>query len=153
MTLSIPHAALILALVWAGSGWAQTIFKSTMPDGRVVYGAAPAPGAKKVEKIKPNTEDTGVITIRQGEENALQKGQAKREQAEPHEIAIREAEKALRDAEAAQAAGKEPLPGERMGTAGGASRLTEAYEERQNSLEAAVAAAHKRLSVLQAGGR
>ena len=42
-------------------------------------------------------------------------------------------------------AGEEPLPGERLGTAGGNSRLTDAYFERQKGLEATVAAAKKRV--------
>jgi hypothetical protein len=151
--LSIPRAALILTLVCAGSSWAQTVFKSTMPDGRVVYGAQPAPGAKKVEEIKPKTEDTGVTTVKPGDQKALQQSQAKREQAEQREGLIRDAEKTLRDAEAAQAAGKEPLPGERIGTAGGFSRLTEAFDERQKSLQAAVAMARKHLDELRAGAR
>ncbi len=153
MKVSIPRAALILTLVWAGSSWAQTIFKSTMPDGRVVYGAKPAPGAKKVEEIKPKTTDTGVTTVKPGDRNAAQQSQVKREQAEDRQALIRDAEKALRDAEAAQAAGQEPLPGERIGTAGGGSRLTEAYEERQKSLEAAVAAARQQLNDVRAGTR
>jgi hypothetical protein len=52
---------------------------------------------------------------------------------------------ALKNAEAALAAGKEPLPGERTGTVGGGSRLNEAYFARQKSLEDAVAAARKRV--------
>jgi hypothetical protein len=153
MKVYIPRAALILTLVWAGSGWAQTVFKSTMPDGSVVYGTKPAPGAKKVEEIKPKTTDTGVTTVKPGEQKALQENQAKREETEGRQAMIRDAEKALRDAEAAQAAGAEPLPGERIGTAGGASRLTEAYDERQKSLAAAVAAARKQLDAVRGGAR
>ena len=47
----------------------------------------------------------------------------------------RQAEEAVRKAEAALANGKEPLPGERIGTAGGASRLNDAYWERQKKLK------------------
>jgi hypothetical protein len=32
-------------------GWADTIYKSIMPDGRVVYGEAPFDGAQRVEKV------------------------------------------------------------------------------------------------------
>jgi hypothetical protein len=52
----------------------------------------------------------------------------------------------LRAAKAAQVAGKEPLPGERRGNVNGSSRLTEAYWERQNALNADVAKARKRLN-------
>ena len=47
----------------------------------------------------------------------------------------RDAQQALKAAEQARDAGKEPLPGERTGTAGGGSRLNDAYYERQRKLE------------------
>jgi hypothetical protein len=61
------------------------------------------------------------------------------------------AEKALAAAEAARAAGKEPQPGERIGTAGGASRLTDAYWQRQKSLDDAVEKARRDLDNARAG--
>ena len=57
------HAAVLLALALSAAGWAQTIFKSIMPDGRVIYGEKPVPGAKKVEQFVPQTGNTGVKTI------------------------------------------------------------------------------------------
>jgi hypothetical protein len=51
----------------------------------------------------------------------------------------------VRSAEAARDAGKEPLPGERIGTAGGGSRLTDAYLQRQKSLEENVEKARRSL--------
>jgi hypothetical protein len=44
----------------------------------------------------------------------------------------------LEEALAAQKNGEDPLPGERIGTAGGASRLSPAYYARQEALAAAV---------------
>ena len=32
---------------------AQVSYKSTMPDGKVIYGDKPVPGAAKVDKLKP----------------------------------------------------------------------------------------------------
>jgi hypothetical protein len=145
MSKLIFRTAALAALVWAMSSWAQTIYKSIMPDGRVIYGTQPAPGAKRVETMK-QTETTGVKPIAPQDEKALQQLGVEREQREAHQGEIQQAEKALRDAEAAQAAGKEPLPGERIGTAGGASRLTDEYWERQKALEAAVADARRRLA-------
>jgi hypothetical protein len=57
----------------------------------------------------------------------------------------------LKNAEAARAAGKEPLPGERVGTAGGASRLSEAYFDRQRKLEADVEKARRELDKARSG--
>jgi hypothetical protein len=145
MTKLVLHAAAVAVLAWATSSWAQIIYKSTMPDGRVIYGAEAVPGAKHVETIKPKTETTGVRPVGPKDEKALQQREMQREQQSTRQNEIQQAEQALRDAEAAQAAGKEPLPGERQGTAGGTSRLTDEYWERQRALSAAVADARKRL--------
>ena len=145
------HAVVLLALALSATSSAQTIFKSIMPDGRVIYGEKPVPGAKKVEQFVPQTGNTGVKTISpQDQQRQSQDAAARVKRNEDRRAQIQEAQKALKDAEAAQLAGKEPLPGERIGTAGGASRLEESYFARQQSLEAAVVAARKRLDELAA---
>jgi hypothetical protein len=149
MTKLVLLAAALVALVWAASSWAQTIYKSTMPDGRVIYGTEPVRGAKRVETMKPPAENTGVRPVAPQDAQKLEQQGMQRERKEARQDEMQQAEKALRDAEAAQAAGKEPLPGERLGTAGGASRLTDEYWERQKSLEATVAEARKRLDELR----
>ncbi|HTS51876.1 MAG TPA: DUF4124 domain-containing protein [Burkholderiales bacterium] len=150
--LILPAVALA-ALAWAASSWAQTIYKSTMPDGRVIYGTEPARGAKRVETMKPPPDSTGVQPVAPQDTQKLEQRTMQRERQEQRQDEVQQAEKALRDAEAAQAAGKEPLPGERMGTAGGGSRLTDEYWDRQKSLEAAVAEARKRLDELRGPAR
>jgi hypothetical protein len=124
-----------------------------MPDGRVIYGAEPAPGATRVETLKPPAGNTGVQPVAPKDESALQQRELQREQQAGRQDEIQRAEQALRDAEAAQAAGKEPLPGERQGTAGGASRLTDEYWKRQQELEASVTKARKRLEEVRGSGR
>jgi len=114
---------------------AQTLYKSIMPDGRVVYGDRAEPGAVKVETSKPDTKKTGVQVIRPGTESQVQKMEAGRKKEDAKVDQRRQAEEAVRNAEAALANGKEPLPGERIGTAGGASRLTDSYWERQKKLK------------------
>ena len=113
----------------------QTLYKSIMPDGRVVYGDRAEPGAVKVETSKPDTKKTGVQVIRPGAEGEVQSMEAARKQEDAKVDQKRQAEEAVRKAEAALANGKEPLPGERIGTAGGASRLNDAYWERQKKLK------------------
>jgi hypothetical protein len=127
-------AMLILALCTASAG-AQTIYKSIMPDGKIVYGEKPATGAKKVETIEAPPAKTGVTA-------ATPQEQARA--AEPASQA-EDARIALKNAEAAREAGREPLPDERQGLAGGGSRLTESYFGRQKSLEEAVEAARRRV--------
>ena len=51
---------------------------------------------------------------------------------------------ALQDVEARREQGREPLPGERLGTVAGKSRLTEKYFARQAMLEQELASARER---------
>ena len=151
MTRLILRAAVLIALAsWAGSSSAQTVYKSTMPDGRVIYSTEPVRGAKRVETLKPPAESTGVNPVAPTDAQKLEQHERQRSNREARQDELQQAEKALRDAEAAQAAGKEPLPGERSGTAGGGSRLSDEYWGRQKSLEAAVTEARKRLDELRA---
>jgi len=130
---------------------AQTAYKSTMPDGRVIYGDAPIPGARKVEQISvaaPRLGEGGAGAAPVGEkdrgstregdqgrarqDDAMRARMAEREQARQR---VREAEEALHVAEEAKRNGEEPLPGERLGLTGGGSRLSEEYFQRQKQLE------------------
>ena len=147
---------LALAMLGAQPAAAQKFYKSTMPDGKVVYGDKPAPGAVKVEETAVDTSKKGIgpaaTTEGASREAAalqqLEKDRAKRDAATGK---VQDAERALRAAEAARDGGKEPLPGERIGTAGGSSRLTEAYFARQKKLEDAVASARRNLEAARAG--
>ena len=116
---------------------AQTMFKSTMPDGRVIFGDKPVDGATKIEAIKPDTAKRGIQTLSTGEAAAIKQAEQEKEKLKRQrgDDSVQAAEKALRDAEAALAKGEEPLPGERTGTAGGGSRLNEAYWQRQQKLK------------------
>ena len=149
----ILRVAAAATLVAAGSVWAQVIYKSTMPDGHVIYSTEPVHGAKRVETMKPKTDTSGVQPVGPKDEKTLQQREAQRERQTTRQNDVQQAEQALRDAETAQAAGKEPLPGERQGTAGGASRLTEEYWARQKALADAVADARKRLNEIQGAAR
>ena len=142
--------AFLAAFAAAGAGAQQPVYKSTMPDGKVVYAEKPAPGASRVEKMEPPPAKTGVSGLTQEEKmRAEQLGQrraAAAAEAAQSRKSVDDARKQLEQAEAARNAGKEPLPGERQGIAGGGSRLTEAYFARQKALEDAVAAARKRVA-------
>ena len=140
---SILSIALLVALVHSAS--AQTLYKSTMPDGRVVYSDKPAPGAVKSEEQKPDTSKQGVVPPSAREKATVQGLEKDRLKRDARADRIAAAEKALRDAEAAQAAGKEPTAGDRQGTASGAQRLTDDYWVRQKRLETAVEQARANL--------
>ena len=121
MRISLFGGLLALA-VFAQPAAAQTLYKSTLPDGNVIYGDKPAPGAVKAEEIKPDTAKTGMgpatttPTPAASRDAALLKKMEKaRLQREAAYAKVQAAEKALRAAEAARAAGVEPLEGERIG--------------------------------------
>jgi len=130
---------------------AQTLYKSTMPDGSVVYGDKPAPDAAKVEETRPDIKKGGIGGTTPREQETLKEMEKARQQREGGQEKVTAAEQALRNAEAARAAGKEPMASERIGTAGGASRLNEAYYDRQRKLEEAVTKARRELDQLRSG--
>jgi hypothetical protein len=142
--------AQLLAALLAGELAAQTVYKSTLPDGRVVYGDKPDPAAAKVEETTPDTSKHGIGGGAPREAQALKDLEKARLGREGEEAKLQTLQKTLLDAEAAQAAGKEPLPGERIGTAGGASRLDDSYWARQRALEQAVEKARRELEAARA---
>ena len=146
---SLLFLPVICAMASAAFG-AQVLYKSTMPDGKVVYGDKPAPGAVKVEQQKPDTAKAGIQTTQPGDSAALRKIEQDRLKDERAGERVRAAEKALRDAEEALAKGEEPLPGERTGTAGKGSQLNEAYWKRQESLKKDVERARINLETARA---
>lgn len=141
--------AIVIATLLAsgGTALAQTLYKSTMPDGKVIYSQKPEPGAKRVDTVEPPPAKTGVTAATPQEK--ARADQAVKNATAQQSNALDDARRQLQKAEAARDTGKEPLPGERLGTAGGASRLTDAYFERQKSLELAVDSARKRVNELE----
>lgn len=130
---------------------AQTLYKSTLPDGRIIYGEKPVTGAANVEAIQPDTSKGGLGGPRTSEQERLKDMEKARPQRDAGDARLQAALQKLKDAEAARDTGKDPLPGERIGTAGGASRLTDAYHERQRGLEEAVAKARRELDTARSG--
>jgi hypothetical protein len=149
-TLIRWRPALAIGLVLAGlplSGYGQEqlIYRSVDKNGRVTFSDRPPAQARVVETISVPTgpTSTGVppdtleqrSAVRdqlQGEANARARGLIDASE----QISVAYA--ALQSAKAAQAAGKEPLPGERIGTASGFSRFREEYWDRQRQLQTAV---------------
>ena len=152
---AIYRLLLALALVASGAAAQQPVFKSVMPDGKVIYSEKPTPGAAKVETIEAPTAKTGVTGLTPEERSRAEREQRQRAQAAAAAASGQKSggdlRKALAEAEAARDQGKEPLPNERIGIAGGGSRLTDAYFARQKALEDAVEAARKKVTDAQSG--
>jgi chromosome segregation ATPase len=134
---------------------AQTVYKSTMPDGKVIYSEKPTTGAKRVDEITPPPPKTGMTTLTPNETARIEQQARERTKeganAPNLQTQLDDARRQLKQAETGREAAKEPLPGERTGLVGGGSRLNEAYEQRQKSLDAALEAARKRVNDLQSG--
>jgi len=129
---------------------ADQVFKSTMPDGSILYGNEPVKGAKKVEKMTPNTQDSGVrITTPHQKQDLDQRQSVRQEESSHREGELDQLKSALKQAEEAREAGREPHEGDFVGNARGGMRLNEEYLERQKTLETNVKEARKRLEEAQ----
>ncbi|HEU0289895.1 MAG TPA: DUF4124 domain-containing protein [Burkholderiales bacterium] len=146
----VTFAGVLAAALLAQAAPAQTLYKSTTPDGRIIYSDKPPPDAIKTEKRQMDTSKKGVVPPSTGEKSTLKDLEGGRQSRQMSQDRVRKAEIALHDAETALEMGKEPQPGERIGTVSGASRLTDAYFERLKKLEEAVAAARANLERVRA---
>lgn len=147
---TVVRLCLMGALCASADAAAQTVYKSTMPDGSVLYAEKPARGAAKVETIEPPPPKSGIGGLTPEEKSRAEQLTKQRAVAAANAAAsqkeLEQARNQLRQAEAARDAGKEPLPTERIGIVGGGTRLTQDYFARQKKLEEAVAAARKQLA-------
>ncbi len=138
----------LLALLLAGccaAGLAQTpMYRSTMPDGKKVISDRPVPGATKVEEItssKGNYAPGSPPKASPGSQLGGDRNAAR----EAADARVRSAQQAYDNAAAAAAKGKEEVEGDRIGTAKGGARLSEAYDRRQQALQAQVESAARQL--------
>jgi len=134
----------------AGLAAAETVYKYERPDGKVIYSDSPVTGAKLIGQFElvpaPASAQPG-----RGEPpqrpTATGGGADRRGLAlDAADARIKAADQALKGALERQQQAFEPLPGERLGNAGGGtSRLTEAYFARQRAAAAEVDAARTEL--------
>ena len=145
---------LALALASPAAG-AQGMYRSVMPDGKIVYSDKPAPGAK--ESTKLNLAPLNVATPPPAPDTPQRPTPADGV-AVDKTAAVAAARQRLEAAQKALADGREQREGDRIGVAkGGAatSRLSESYLDRVKALEDSVAAAQQQLDAAQraAAGR
>jgi len=141
---------ILLCALLAQPAFAQTLYKSTMPDGKVIYGDKPAPGAVKSEEQKPDISK-GITPAQKSDAGLPAKADKERANRDRQQARIEAAEKRLREAEAAREAGKEPGAGDRLGTVSGNQRLTDDYWARQKKLENDVESARELLEKARSG--
>jgi hypothetical protein len=63
MKSMISPLTLLLVFAAPAAIAAEDIYRSTLPDGRVMYGESPYPGAKSVRKIAPPPISTGMTYV------------------------------------------------------------------------------------------
>jgi hypothetical protein len=145
------NALIVVFALAATNVAAETVYKSIMPDGSIVYGSSPAKGAVKIEPISvepPLVTDSPAATSPETAAEASRLRDDRRNDEAAWAKAteeIRSAEDALDAAKVAQQSGIEPLPGEMMGIAGGGARPSEAYFARQRALADKVKEAQARV--------
>jgi hypothetical protein len=149
--MRIPAFVLVpaFALALAAPAAAQTVYRYVTPDGRTVFSDQPVPGAKLQGTVTPPAQPSGAggaperARVPPAQPDPQGDNRAQRLRAATAEVEA--ATQALAQARATLEGGKEPLPGERTGTAGGGSRLNEGYWARQAANEQAVTNAQSRL--------
>jgi len=144
--MRVPAFLLLFALLAPAA--AQTVYRYVTPDGRTIFSDQPVPGAKLQGTVTPPVQSPGAgapvesrMPVATDKPPADNRAQRLREATQEVEAATQ----ALAQARAQLDTGKEPLPGERTGTAGGGSRLNDSYWARQTTNEQAVARAQSRL--------
>ncbi len=129
---------------------AQKMQKYVTPDGKTIYSDRPIPGARLVDEIAPAAPvdpNAAAAAQARARENAEREKASSAQRAAGNQAAQKQEDAAAALARAKEnlEKGKEPLPGERIGTAGGKSRLTDEYWARQRANEQAVKDAEARL--------
>ena len=138
----------ILALLLAGASAlaaADTIYKYER-DGRMVYSDSPVKGAKLIERIDLPAPPPPVQAPRAEPRGGMSElAETRAAELNAADEQIKEAARVLKEAEARQQQGIEPLPGERLGKVGGGSRLAPSYFNRQQDNAADVDSARANL--------
>lgn len=139
-----PLLALLLAGCCASVLAQAPMYRFTMPDGKKVISDRPVPGAAKVEEITPPKGNYAPGSPSSASPGSAPGGDRSGARASA-EARVRSAQQAYDNAVAAAAKGKEEVEGDRIGTAKGGARLSEAYDKRQQALQAQVELAAKQL--------
>lgn len=144
------YLLLLLALVLGSSAaQAQEMYRSVMPDGKIIYGDKPAPDAKESKKL--NLAPLNISTPRQAPDTVQSKNPADPAPIDKNALVLAARQK-LEAAQKALNEGREQQEGDRIGVAkggGASSRLSDSYLERVKALEDAVADAQQQLETAQ----
>jgi len=146
-------AIIFLISVFSAGAQAQAMYRSVMPDGKIVFGDKPAPGAKesKALTVRPTNQSTA-------EPGSSPKAAGKPSHQQMMEAAtgdIKAAQDNLKRARATLQSNRDPTPDEMVGTVKsgkggtGGMRTTESYDQRIKALEQDVETAQRQLDEAQ----
>jgi Domain of unknown function (DUF4124) len=141
-------SAFLLLFGLAGAVAAQTVYRYVTPDGRTIFSDQPVPGAKLQGTVAPPAPASPPPPRSSDARPTAPTEPPGEARVQRRRDATAEVEAATQDLAQARLrldAGKEPLPGERTGTATGGSRLNDAYWARQAANEEVVRRAQARL--------
>ena len=148
------YLPLMLALALGSpAAQAQGMYRSVMPDGKIVYGDKPVPGAKESKQL--NLAPLNIATPPPPPDTVQSRNPADPAPIDKNAELVA-ARQRLEAAQKALSEGREQREGDRIGVAkggGGTSRLSESYLQRVKGLEDAVAAAQQQLEAAQRNAR
>jgi len=139
-----------LGCALAATSAERTLYKSVLPNGRVVYGDAPEPQARRNEKISveihppdPAQTEAGLRALAMTRQQLLRDAEARAARLRQLERQIVAAYAELQAAEAERERGTEVQEGDRQGR-----RFSAAYLQRRRTLEAAALRQRRSLDAL-----
>ena len=141
--MKLRRLSFMLALVALAATAHAQVFRSIMPDGKIVYGSKPEPGAKESKQVDlppPNIAAPPPVAAPAKKPSGNAESPENKDGKTPAPD-VNAARQKLETAQKALEAGREPREGERTGTATKGSQLNEEYYKRQKTLEDAVAKA------------
>ncbi|HZR04129.1 MAG TPA: DUF4124 domain-containing protein, partial [Burkholderiales bacterium] len=129
-------------LLVSSPGRAETIYKWIDQAGVVTYSQEPPRGGEgrdvqqlDIETLSPEQRRAARVLLKGADQRADAAYTEMKAKLDKADEEVRRATEALKQSEASLRAGREPLPGERKGTVGGFTRLTQAYFDRLHRLE------------------
>ena len=150
--LCVAAVAGLLGAAFVARADERILYKSVLPGGRVVYSDAPAPNAKRSEKISverhpPNPQDAEAAqrALTMTRAQLLRDSATRAARLKQIDNQVDETYSELKRAEAAMEQGQEIQEGDRQGR-----RLLPAYSQRRQALAGAVQRARQRLDKLLA---
>jgi len=158
--LVLARASVAAAILLVTGVVCAQVYRSVLPDGRVVYSDRPPPNAAKTDEVdlpSPPTpeqrQEAAAVEAAIEQASQTSEGAGREAAAEAADAEVRAAEKELAAARKRLDEGRVEREGDRIGKVGGGARLSDAYWQRIGSLERDVKNAEERLKAARQAKR